>query len=136
MPLAFRTPLHSAMLNRVAATIRRRRLFAAGERVAVAVSGGSDSVALAWLLHDLAPEAGWSVAGLIHVNHKLRGSEAESEGGVTDATGTIGIARSIRETPGATWILCKAAASVLWNVPYCLKHREPVKSEDFELPLR
>ena len=52
-----------------------------------------------------------------------------------DATGTIGIGRSIRETPGATWILTKAALSVLWNVPYCLRNRRPVHAEDFELPL-
>jgi GT2 family glycosyltransferase len=65
----------------------------------------------------------------------LRGEKKESEGAVTDATGTIGIGRSIRETPGATWILAKAALSVLWNLPYCLRHRRPVHAEDFELPL-
>ncbi|MCZ6597171.1 MAG: PIG-L family deacetylase [Planctomycetota bacterium] len=66
----------------------------------------------------------------------LRGAEAEAGGAVTDATGTIGIGRAVRETPGAPWILFKAALSVLWNVPYCLKRRRPVRSEDFELPLR
>ncbi len=66
----------------------------------------------------------------------LRGSRAEEEGAVTDATGTIGIGRSIRETPGAAWILVKAALSVLANVPYCLRHRRPVRAADFEPPLR
>ena len=65
----------------------------------------------------------------------LRSAENEAQGEVTDATGTIGIGSSLRETPGALGIVCKAAASVLWNVPYCLKHREPVTAEDFELPL-
>ncbi len=65
----------------------------------------------------------------------LRRTSKEAEGDVTDATGTIGIGRSIRETPGAFWILFKAACAVLWNVPYCLKHRRPVRAEDFELPL-
>ncbi|MFT5462550.1 MAG: hypothetical protein ACI8QS_001431, partial [Planctomycetota bacterium] len=65
----------------------------------------------------------------------LRSSKSEAEGSVTDATGTIGIGRSVRETPGAFWVLCKAGFSVLWNVPYCLKHRAPVKHADFELPL-
>ena len=51
-------------------------------------------------------------------------------------TGTIGIGRSLRETPGAWWVVTKAAFSVLWNVPYCLRHREPVRAPDFELPLR
>jgi LmbE family N-acetylglucosaminyl deacetylase/GT2 family glycosyltransferase len=65
----------------------------------------------------------------------LRGERAEAAGAATDATGTIGIARAIRETPGATWILCKAALSVLANVPYCLRHRRPCRAPDFELPL-
>lgn len=66
----------------------------------------------------------------------FRSSDEERSGEVTDATGTIGITRSLRETPGAWWVLVRAAASVLWNVPYCLKHREPVRAPDFELPLR
>ena len=65
----------------------------------------------------------------------LRGADKESTGEVTDATGTIGIGRSLRETPGAFGVLCKAALSVLANLPYCLRNRHPVKAEDFELPL-
>jgi GT2 family glycosyltransferase len=65
----------------------------------------------------------------------LRGSAKEAEGTVTDAVGTIGIGRSLRETPGAWLVVTKAAFSVLYNVPYCLKHREPVRAPDFELPL-
>jgi len=65
----------------------------------------------------------------------LRSRAAEEGGEVTDATGTIGIGRSIRETPGAWWVLLKAAASVLWNLPYCLRRRRPVRHPDFELPL-
>ncbi len=65
----------------------------------------------------------------------LRGDKSEREGGVTDATGTIGIGRAVRETRGAYWILTKAACSVLWNVPYCLRRREPVTAPDFELPI-
>jgi GT2 family glycosyltransferase len=65
----------------------------------------------------------------------LRGDRSEAEGAATDATGTIGIGRSIRETPGALGVLCKAAFGVLWNVPYCLKRRQPVRAPDFQLPL-
>jgi len=65
----------------------------------------------------------------------LRGSKKEAAGEVADATGTIGIGRSLRETPGATWIVFKAACSVLANLPYCLKHRAPVRHPDFDLPL-
>ncbi len=66
----------------------------------------------------------------------LRGGKDEAAGEVTDATGTIGIGRSLRETPGAAWIVLKALASVLYNVPYCLKRRQPCTHEDFELPIR
>lgn len=66
----------------------------------------------------------------------LRGKGSEESGAVTDAVGTIGIGRSLRETPGASWVLVRAAFSVLWNLPYCLSRRAPVKHEDFELPLR
>jgi len=72
----------------------------------------------------------FSVVGVI-----LRGAGAEESGAVTDATGTIGIGRSIRSTPGAFWILVRAGLSVLYNVPYCLRRRQPVTAEDFELPL-
>lgn len=65
----------------------------------------------------------------------LRGSAKEAEGTVTDAVGTIGIGRSLKETPGAWWVVTKAAFSVLYNLPYCLKHRQPVRAIDFELPL-
>ena len=65
----------------------------------------------------------------------LRGSDTEVQGEVSDATGTIGIGRSIRATPGAWWVLTKAGLNVLANVPYCLKHRQPVTAPDFELPI-
>lgn len=66
----------------------------------------------------------------------LRSGKREQQGEVTDATGTIGIGRSIRETPGAWWVLARAAWSVLLNVPYCLRHRQPCRAPDFELPIK
>ena len=66
----------------------------------------------------------------------LRGRKAEEAGEVTDAVGTIGVGKSLRETDGAWWVVTRALFSVLYNVPYCLKHREPVQSPDFELPLQ
>lgn len=65
----------------------------------------------------------------------LRGSDKEESGDVSVAVGTIGIGKSIKSTKGAWWVLTKAAFSVLYNVPYCLKRREPVRAPDFELPL-
>ncbi len=71
----------SSLHARVLDSIRRGSLLRRDDRVAVAVSGGSDSVALTFLLHELARAShrGWTVAGLIHVNHGLRGDEAERD---------------------------------------------------------
>lgn len=66
----------------------------------------------------------------------LRPAGREAAGEVSDATGTIGIGRSVRETPGAWWVLLRACGSVLYNLPYCLRHRHPVRAGDFELPLK
>lgn len=65
----------------------------------------------------------------------LRGGGKEAGGEVTDATGTIGIGRAVRETPGATWILVKASFGVLRALPHVWRHRQPVRADDFELPL-
>src|SRR5690349_16343426 len=75
MPRVPAMPIVSA----VETVIRRRALVPAGTRVAVAVSGGSDSVALFRLLLALEAPLGFSVAGLIHVNHQLRGVEADAD---------------------------------------------------------
>ena len=69
-----------ALLPRVLRTIRQHRLLARGDRVIVALSGGADSVALAWALYDLAPDLGVEVAGLVHINHGLRGEDAVAVG--------------------------------------------------------
>ena len=69
-----------ALLARVGRTIRQDCRVEAGDRVAVAVSGGSDSVGLAWLLAELAArDRGPAVAGLLHVNHQLRGAESDAD---------------------------------------------------------
>jgi len=53
----------------------------AGHRVAVALSGGADSVALTlWLhAHQDRPPHHVTLAGLIHVNHQLRGAESDRD---------------------------------------------------------
>lgn len=73
---------------------------------------------------------------LVLTNVLLRGESNERKGKVSDATGTIGIGKSVRQTPGAAGVLVRAALSVLANVPYCLKHRAPCRAPDFELPLK
>jgi len=47
--------------------------------VLIALSGGSDSVALTFILRELAPNGGFSIAGLAHFNHQLRPTAARDE---------------------------------------------------------
>ncbi len=64
---------------RVLATVRRRHLWQPGARVVGAVSGGTDSVALVHLLRELAGGGYVDLVGLAHLNHGLRGAEAERD---------------------------------------------------------
>jgi tRNA(Ile)-lysidine synthase len=71
----------SPLSGEVLRVIRAHALAGADDRIAVAVSGGADSVALLWLLRDLeaAAELPGALAGVIHVNHGLRGAEADRD---------------------------------------------------------
>jgi len=66
------------LVERVLEAIRKRQLIKAGDRVAAAVSGGADSVALLLLLLELRGELG-IVLSVAHVNHKLRGKESDED---------------------------------------------------------
>lgn len=65
--------------ERVRAFAAKHTLWSPETRVVAAVSGGSDSVALAWLLRDLASRGELVLAGLAHLNHHLRGAEADAD---------------------------------------------------------
>ena len=81
----------TAVLRRLLRSIRAQGLLTPADRVAVAVSGGADSVALAWLLHDLAEAGeleGAVIAGLVHANHGLRGVESDRDEAFVRALGT------------------------------------------------
>ena len=66
------------LAERLLKTIRKQDSIRAGDRVAVAVSGGADSVALLHLLLELRAELG-IVLSVAHVNHKLRGEESDHD---------------------------------------------------------
>ena len=64
---------------RVTHTVRKHRMIPPAGRVLAAVSGGSDSVALARLLRELEQEQDWKLAGLAHLNHGLREAAIDDE---------------------------------------------------------
>ena len=67
------------LVETVRRALERAALIPPGARVLVAVSGGSDSVALLHLLCELAPVLAFEVAGLAHLNHQLRGAESDDD---------------------------------------------------------
>src|SRR5271157_2775103 len=69
---------HLFVRSKVLHYIRERGLMRAGDRVAVAVSGGADSVAMLRVLLELQAELG-IVLAVAHFNHRLRGADSEAD---------------------------------------------------------
>ena len=69
----------SSVASRVGRTIRRRGLLRDGDRVAVASPAARTRSRLTWVLRDLERHARWRLAGLIHVNHRLRARESDDD---------------------------------------------------------
>jgi len=83
--------LTSALHQRVRRTIERHALCPPGTRVLIGLSGGSDSVALLFLLRDLAENGNFSVAGLAHLNHRLRATAHRDEAFCRELAGRVGL---------------------------------------------
>lgn len=66
-------------VDRVRRTIERDGLIPSGSRVLAAVSGGSDSVGLLLLLAELADVLSFTLTGLAHLNHHLRGADSDAD---------------------------------------------------------
>ena len=66
------------LARKVERAIKRGDLLRAGQRVAVACSGGADSVALLRLLAELRERLGLQLL-VCHLNHQLRGAEADGD---------------------------------------------------------
>ena len=87
------------LAERLLKTIRKQGSIRAGDRVAAAVSGGADSVALLCLLLELRSELG-IVLSVAHVNHKLRGEESdEDERFVASLARQHGLELDVRDAP-------------------------------------
>jgi tRNA(Ile)-lysidine synthase len=67
------------LIDLVQRTIRRHGLLPCGSRVVVALSGGADSVALLIVLREIAATEGFHLAGAVHLNHQLRGAQADAD---------------------------------------------------------
>jgi tRNA(Ile)-lysidine synthase len=76
-PLAFDSDM--TLLDRIRRTIERQALFAPGARILVALSGGADSVAMLFVLRELESTGALTVAGVAHLNHLLRGADANAD---------------------------------------------------------
>lgn len=67
------------MLETIEKTIAEHQLFNAASPTLLMVSGGSDSTALTYIMHDLRECGLVGPLACLHVNHKLRGEDAEAD---------------------------------------------------------
>jgi len=86
------------LLQRIAQTIARHRMFEPAQKVGVAVSGGADSVCLLHVLRELAPQ--WDLRlSVLHLDHGLRGEESRQDAEFVRALADrLGLPLSLRET--------------------------------------
>lgn len=66
--------LRLIMLQKIQDTIQKNHLFSLKDKILVAVSGGADSIILAYSLYKL----GYTI-GIVHCNFQLRGEESDRE---------------------------------------------------------
>ena len=66
------------MLDKVVNYIKENELIQQGDQILVALSGGPDSVCLLHILYELKDKFNLNL-GAIHINHMLRGEEAEKD---------------------------------------------------------
>ena len=81
----------STIPDRVRQFLRQHNLVRPETRLLAAVSGGSDSVALLYILRELDAAGDLRLAGLVHFNHQLRAPADDDERFVTRLGETLGL---------------------------------------------
>ncbi|MBW8862076.1 MAG: tRNA lysidine(34) synthetase TilS [Acidobacteria bacterium] len=79
------------MIQSVRQFITQHDLIPRGARVLAAVSGGSDSVALAHILRELDGKAELELVGVVHFNHQLRAAAEGDEAFVRRVADNLGV---------------------------------------------
>jgi tRNA(Ile)-lysidine synthase len=86
------------LLDRVRKYANEHQLWSPESRLMVAVSGGSDSVALLFVLHELASLGAVNLCGLAHLDHRIRGEESARDAAFCRAlAGRLGLPSVIGE---------------------------------------
>jgi tRNA(Ile)-lysidine synthase len=80
-----------SLKSRVCRTVERYSLWSRGSRLVVALSGGADSVALTFLLRELATAGEVTIGTLAHFNHRLRATADRDEQFCRDLAARLGL---------------------------------------------
>jgi tRNA(Ile)-lysidine synthase len=91
----------SDLVGKIARTLERTGLgHSPASAILLALSGGPDSVALLYVLCELAPRVGFRLAAA-HLNHRLRGLESDrDESFVRDLFSTLGVELVVEQSGG------------------------------------
>ena len=84
--------MHSGLHQHVRRTLGRYAMLPDGARVLVGLSGGSDSVGLLLVLHELAAHGGFQVVAAGHFNHRARSTADRDEHFCRDLAAALGVA--------------------------------------------
>jgi tRNA(Ile)-lysidine synthase len=79
------------MINKVLDFVKRNKILEYGDSVILGVSGGADSICMLYILYSLREILGLTLY-VVHVNHHIRGAEAQRDADyVRDTCGKLGV---------------------------------------------